>query len=57
MKRTSYLGVHIKMQLAFDLWYVFLGVFVLAISEGSKIFDENDPGFNMFAILFEVVSA
>ncbi|EAS35498.3 trk family potassium uptake protein [Coccidioides immitis RS] len=57
MKRTSYLGVHIKMQLAFDLWYVFLGVFVLAIAEGSKIADPNNPGFNMFSIFFEVISA
>lgn len=31
------------MQLAFDLWYVFLGVFVLAIAEGNQIFDGNDP--------------
>ncbi|WEW57863.1 hypothetical protein PRK78_003330 [Emydomyces testavorans] len=43
IKRTSYLGVHIKMQLAFDLWYVFLGVFVIAIAEGSHIADINDP--------------
>lgn len=57
LKRTSYLGNHIKMQLAFDLWYVFLGIFVLAITEGKKIFDEKDPSFHMFAITFEAFSA
>ncbi|KAI1929098.1 hypothetical protein LOZ65_001852 [Ophidiomyces ophidiicola] len=57
VKRTSYLGVHIKMQLAFDLWYVFLGVFVLAITEGSRIADRSDPDFNMFSVFFEVISA
>lgn len=50
----SYVGTHLRRQLSFDLWYVFLGFFVLAISEGSKI---TAGRFDMFAVLFEVVSA
>lgn len=40
---SSYLGQHIKKQLAFDLWYVFLGVFLITIAEGDKIADLTDP--------------
>ncbi|EFE35975.1 uncharacterized protein ARB_04909 [Trichophyton benhamiae CBS 112371] len=40
---SSYLGQHIKKQLAFDLWYIFLGVFLITIAEGNKIADLTDP--------------
>ncbi|KJZ74061.1 hypothetical protein HIM_06510 [Hirsutella minnesotensis 3608] len=50
----SYVGSHLRRQLSFDLWYVFLGFFILAISEGSKI---QAHRFDLFAVLFEVVSA
>ncbi|KEY71871.1 hypothetical protein S7711_06012 [Stachybotrys chartarum IBT 7711] len=50
----SYVGTHLRRQLSFDLWYVFLGLFVLSISEGSKI---QNGEFDLFAILFEVISA
>lgn len=50
----SYVGTHLRRQLSFDLWYVFLGFFILAISEGGKI---QDGKFDMFDVLFEVVSA
>ncbi|KAI0395319.1 cation transport protein-domain-containing protein [Xylariaceae sp. FL0594] len=50
----SYVGTHLRRQLSFDLWYVFLGFFVLTISEGGRIMAGE---FSMFAILFEVVSA
>lgn len=52
----SYVGAHLRRQLSFDLWYIFLGFFVIAISEGSRI-QSGDPNFSMFSILFEVVSA
>lgn len=32
-----------KKQLAFDLWYVFLGMFILMITEGSSLADKRDP--------------
>lgn len=33
----SYLVRHLQSQLSFDLWYIFLGIFVLSISEAGKI--------------------
>jgi len=50
----SYVGTHLRRQLSFDLWYVFVGFFLLAISEGNKV---KNGDFDLFAILFEVVSA
>lgn len=50
----SYVGAHLRRQLSFDLWYIFIGFFILSISEGSRI-QAND--FSMFAVLFEIVSA
>lgn len=52
----SYVGAHLRRQLSFDLWYIFLGLFVISISEGTRL-QSGDPGFTMFAILFEIVSA
>ncbi|KAI1191121.1 cation transport protein-domain-containing protein [Nemania serpens] len=50
----SYLGTHLRRQLSFDLWYVFLGYFILAITEGPRLVDGK---ISMFAVLFELVSA
>lgn len=50
----SYVGTHLRRQLSFDLWFVFLGFFILCISEGSKI---QDKRFDVFSVLFETVSA
>ncbi|PHH62141.1 hypothetical protein CDD81_7515 [Ophiocordyceps australis] len=50
----SYVGTHLRRQLSFDLWYIFLGLFVLAITEGTRI---QKGDFGIFEILFEVVSA
>jgi len=52
----SYVGAHIRRQLSFDLWYIFLGFFIVAISEGPRL-QSGDPNFTMFAVLFEIVSA
>ena len=51
---ASYIGTHLRRQLSFDLWFVFLGLFILAITEGGKLGRDQ---FNMFDVLFEVVSA
>ena len=53
----SYVGSHLRRQLSFDLWYVFLGLFIISIVEGDKIQDTNDWAFTIFSVLFEVVSA
>lgn len=50
----SYVGAHLRRQLSFDLWYIFVGLFILAISEGPRLM-AND--FSMFAVLFEIISA
>lgn len=34
---NSYFGTHVRRQLSFDLWYVFLGFFIIAIVEGSRL--------------------
>ena len=51
----SYIGAHLRKQLSFDLWFIFLGLFIIAIAEGGPL--TNDPGFSLFAVLFEIVSA
>ncbi|EMR71172.1 putative low-affinity potassium transport protein [Eutypa lata UCREL1] len=50
----AYLGSHLRRQLSFDLWYVFIGFFILSISEGSRLASGD---ISMFAVLFEIVSA
>ncbi|KAJ6446515.1 trk family potassium uptake protein [Purpureocillium lavendulum] len=50
----NYVGSHLRRQLSFDLWYVFLGFFIITISEGTKI---QNGDFGLFDVLFEVVSA
>ncbi|KAI8625275.1 cation transport protein-domain-containing protein [Xylariaceae sp. FL1651] len=50
----SYVGTHLRRQLSFDLWYVFLGYFIISISEGPRLISGD---FSQFAVLFEIVSA
>ncbi|KAL5360235.1 cation transport protein-domain-containing protein [Aspergillus floccosus] len=52
---ARYLLSHVRNQLSFDLWYIFLGIFCICISESQRIM--NDTSFSVFAIFFEVVSA
>ncbi|KAJ6110818.1 hypothetical protein N7486_003053, partial [Penicillium sp. IBT 16267x] len=53
----SYIGAHLRRQLSFDLWYVFLGLFIIAIAEGPRLESATDYNFQLFTVLFEVVSA
>ncbi|KAF2864571.1 hypothetical protein K470DRAFT_203962, partial [Piedraia hortae CBS 480.64] len=53
----SYIAQHLRRQLSFDLWFVFLGFFLVCIVEGKRLADMNDSSFTMFAVLFEIVSA
>lgn len=50
----AYMGSHFRRQLSFDLWYLFVGYFIITISEGDAM---QRGEFTMFAALFEVVSA
>ena len=56
-KEPSYVGAHLRRQLSFDLWFIFLGLFIIAIAEGTRLQDPHDVDFSMFACLFEIVSA
>ncbi|MCJ1392928.1 low affinity potassium transporter [Xylographa bjoerkii] len=56
-KEPSYVGAHLRRQLSFDLWFVFLGLFIVAIAEGSRLQDPTDTAFSLWACLFEIVSA
>ena len=56
-KEPSYVGAHLRRQLSFDLWFIFLGLFIVAIAEGPRLQDPNDIAFSLFPCLFEIVSA
>lgn len=53
----SYVGAHLRRQLSFDLWYIFLGLFIIAIAEGQHLQNTNEYAFTIFSCLFEIVSA
>ncbi|KAL8769408.1 MAG: hypothetical protein Q9209_004636 [Squamulea sp. 1 TL-2023] len=53
----SYVGAHLRRQLSFDLWYIFLGLFIIAIAEGHHIQNTNEYAFTTYSCLFEIVSA
>ena len=56
-KEPSYVGAHLRKQLSFDLWYIFLGLFIIAIAEGKHLENTNEYAFTLFSVLFEIVSA
>lgn len=53
----TYIGAHLRKQLSFDLWYVFLGLFIIAIVEGGRLQDKTQYSFQLWSVLFEVISA
>ncbi|KAH2753308.1 hypothetical protein KXV64_002184 [Aspergillus fumigatus] len=53
----NYVTTHMRNQLSFDLWYIFIGIFCICATEARRIMDPSEPGFSVFAIFFEVVSA
>jgi potassium uptake Trk family protein len=55
--QSSYLSHHLRRQLSFDLWFVFLGFFLIAIIEGARLENTNEYAFSLFSVLFEIVSA
>ncbi|KAI0049422.1 TrkH-domain-containing protein [Auriscalpium vulgare] len=53
-----YLARHARRQLSFDLWWLGLALFLVCIFERGHINNpDNVTWFNLFALLFEVVSA
>lgn len=53
----SYIGAHLRRQLSYDLWFLFLSLFIICLCENGRIKDLEEPYFNVFSILFEIVSA
>ncbi|KAI5948642.1 TRK1 [Candida theae] len=53
---TNFVGAHLRNQLSYDLWYIFLGLFIICIAEGKKL-QQMEFRFSEFAILFEIISA
>lgn len=52
---TSFVGAHLRNQLSFDLWFIFLGLFIICVAEGSKV--NSNLNFTVFSIMFEIISA
>ncbi|KAJ5569176.1 low affinity potassium transporter [Penicillium hetheringtonii] len=53
----GYTATHLRKQLGFDLWFVFLGLFLIVAVEGKSLADPARYSFNIFSVLFEIVSA
>ncbi|TFY79418.1 hypothetical protein EWM64_g4595 [Hericium alpestre] len=53
-----YLGRHVRRQLAFDMWWLAGALFLICIVERGNIDNpDNATWFNLFSIIFEMVSA
>lgn len=52
----SLIATHLRKQLSFDLWFIFLGLFIIAIAEGTRL-GPGDESFSIFSVLFEITSA
>lgn len=54
---AAYLISHMQNQLSFDLWYIFLGIFCIAISESDRIMDGKEPvSLRLVALSMDVSS-
>ncbi|KAF7593065.1 hypothetical protein BBP40_012082 [Aspergillus hancockii] len=40
---TKYILAHLRNQLSFDLWYIFLGIFCICIAESNRIMNPTEP--------------
>ncbi|KAI5982488.1 TrkH-domain-containing protein [Pisolithus albus] len=53
-----YLAMHARRQLSFDMWWLTLGLFLVCIIERDNLDNpDNQSWFNIFTIIFELVSA
>jgi len=52
-----YLGWHLRRQMSIDIWWLVWGVFIVAIIERENLLDESKKWFDLFRVLFELVSA
>ncbi|GAA5947131.1 hypothetical protein JCM3765_002171 [Sporobolomyces pararoseus] len=54
---TQYIGFHARRQLAWDIWAIVLGVWLIAIIERGRILSGDWPEITIFTLIFECVSA
>ncbi|KAF7351098.1 Potassium transport protein [Mycena sanguinolenta] len=55
---SRYLAMHARRQLAFDMWWLGLAVFLVCIIEKNPLnLEANFGWFNIFSVVFELVSA
>ncbi|KAK0462994.1 potassium transporter [Desarmillaria tabescens] len=54
---ARYLGWHLRRQMSDDIWWMVWGVLLVAIIERGNIIDDNKKWFDLFRVLFELVSA
>jgi potassium uptake Trk family protein len=47
---VSYVMDHMRNQLSFDLWYIFLGTFLVCVAESHRIMDLTEPVRATFAL-------
>ncbi|KAF8888456.1 potassium transporter [Gymnopilus junonius] len=52
-----YIGWHLRRQLSMDIWWLVWAVFIIAIVERGNLMDPSKKWFDLFAVLFELVSA
>ncbi|KAF8809851.1 potassium transporter [Phlegmacium glaucopus] len=52
-----YLGWHLHRQMSIDIWWLVWAVFIIAIIERKNLLDESKKWFDLFRIIFELVSA
>lgn len=53
-QRLKFIGSHLRRQLSFDLWFLFLAIFIVCICESKRI---TQGDFTIFDIMFELTSA
>ncbi|KAF8169153.1 cation transport protein-domain-containing protein [Mycena galopus ATCC 62051] len=52
-----YLLWHLERQMSIDIWWLVWGVFLVAVIERSNLLDEDKKWFDLFRVVFELVSA
>ncbi|GAA5892072.1 hypothetical protein JCM6882_005687 [Rhodosporidiobolus microsporus] len=54
---TQYIGYHARKQLAFDLWWLGLAVWLICIVERHRLGSDEWPEVTIFTLIFEITSA
>lgn len=52
-----YVGWHLRRQMSVDIWWLVWGLFLVIVIERGNIMDEDKKWFDIFRIIFELVSA